>query len=108
MLSLNCDPNDETNRLSRNLNLSPSPSSYHNYGLYHEYNHLINSYPSIIHWDIEKQIKYSDAITRRYCLNEKFKYIQKRLFTIDHTKNSNATSIGNIATMAYYNGLESE
>lgn len=100
------DPNNEINKLSNDLNLSPS--SYPNYGLYHDYDDLINSYPQIIYWDIEKQIKYSDAITRRYCLNKKFLFIQRDLLTNDYKTKSNCTSIGNIAIICFYNGFDSE
>ena len=99
------DPNNEINTINLNL----SPSWYPNYGLYHTYNHLLESYPKIIYWEIERQIIYSDAITRRYCMNKTFLFIQQGLLTMKNSADkANTTSIGNIATLAYYNGLNSE
>jgi hypothetical protein len=104
----NYDPNDESNKSSIALNLSPS--SYSNNGLYHKYDHLINVYPEIINWDIEEQIKYSDAITRRYCLNKNFLLMQGNLLTmqLNHITKSNTTAIGNIACIAFYNKQNSD
>ena len=101
------DANKEINTLFDDLNLSPS--SYPNYGLYHSYDNLINSYPKIIYWEIERQIRYSDAITRRYCLNKNFLFMQKGFITTKISiEKSNTTSIGNLACMAHYNGLNSD
>lgn len=103
----NYDPNDEINKTSNSLNLTPS--TYPNYGLYHQYDHLLDSYPKIIYCEIERQIMYSDVITRRYCLNKNFLILQKGLLQINLSiTKANTTSIGNIACLAFYNGLDRE
>lgn len=83
------------------------PLFYPNGGLYHSMDVLNTIYPEIIHWPIEKQMDYADAITRRYCLNSHFLKTQPSIMPSDLNK-LNATSIGNIACLAYYNGLDSQ
>jgi len=101
------DPNDEIHTKEKDLNLIPS--TYINFGLYHSPEALEEIYPKIVIFPIEEQIKYCDAITRRYCLNEN--YLKKQNFDIpinEIVKNIDATKIGNVACIAYYNGLNSK
>lgn len=63
-------------------------------------------YPDIISFPIEKQMQYADAITRRYALNSHFLETQKS--ALEDMSKPNVTAIGNLACLAYHNGLDSE
>jgi len=90
--------------------LSLHPIFYNNGGLYYNIEEYEKVFPDIIWWSIAEQIKYSDAITRRYCLNPLFLQNQNAFFDDDMNKylNANAVSIGNLACAAYYNGVGSK
>jgi hypothetical protein len=103
----NYDPKDY--KLEENLNLNLL--SYPNQGLYHPKEVLDDIYPKIILWPIERQIEYSDCVTRKYALNQF--YLDKLKIQLDVpldqlAKTGNATMIGNLAFIAYHNGINSE
>jgi hypothetical protein len=78
--------------------------SYPNYARY-----ILDYVPARImaQCSIEDQMRFCDAITRRYALNGQFKAIQQgRLMRVDLEAvlpRLTATSIGNMACMAHYN-----
>lgn len=103
------DPHDEINTPFDKLDTMPW--NYPNGGLYHSMETLKNIYPDIIDYSIEEQMKYSDAITLRYALNKHFINSQLKSFNTNIeilAKNCNTTALGNLACIAFYNGLESE
>lgn len=101
------DPKDEINTKENKLNLVPS--TYINFGLYHSSEVLNDVFPKIVIWPIENQMKFADAITHRYALNEHFLNKQNLSIPIEEfVKNINATTVGNLACITYYNGLESK
>ena len=98
------DPYDYKDIPKEDLYLSPA--DYPSGGLYYPLHLLMNLYPDIIYKDQRDQMKYVDAITKRYCLNPHFRSLQ-----LEHLKNvpdiivinrANATSIANLAFMAYH------
>jgi len=104
----NYDPRDEINTPENKLKLIPF--IYTNSGLYHDYDTLARIYPEIIFFTIEEQANYSDAITRRYALNQHFvnRMSGGLNMTIEEfADKANTTAIGNIAFMAIHQGLES-
>ena len=101
------NPKDEINTEEDKLNLIPY--TYINFGLYHSSEVLTDIFPKIVLWSIENQMKYADAITRRYALNEHFLNKQNLDCPIEQlAKRINATMIGNLACLTYYNGIESK
>ncbi|HSW76379.1 MAG TPA: hypothetical protein VLG50_05015 [Candidatus Saccharimonadales bacterium] len=54
-----------------------------------------------IYKTIEEQMLYADAITRRYALNPHFHQCNTNIC-------ANTTTVGNVAFMAYYNGMDSK
>ena len=88
------NPNDYVN----NTNLILNPANYKNYGLYHTLNHLKGiNIKDIANANINIQIDYADAITRRYAKNPIFINTQIGLFpTTVQGGELNVTSIGNI------------
>lgn len=109
----NYNPHDWINTPKNKLVLAPF--SYPKCGCYTTHEEELNVYPAIINFSIEEQMKYSDAISRRYALNPHFLKIQKDggsfdvERTINHIKNQKASSsIGNIAFLAYHNGINSD
>ena len=100
MSLIDYDPHDYQDTQLLNLN----PFSYPNFGCYHLDNRPLKI---IANLPIEEQMQLSDAITRRYALNEIFlnqqaSYIEKDIDKIIISM-INATSIGNIAFIVYYN-----
>jgi hypothetical protein len=104
----NYNPHDEIDTAFEKLELGPW--FYPNGGLFYDHMTLLMVYPCIINYPMEKQMEYADAITRRYALNPHFINEQYSfLGDIESAvKNANATGIGNVACMAYYNGPESK
>jgi hypothetical protein len=101
------NPKDEINTEENKLNLIPS--TYINFGLYHSSEVLKDIYPKIVMFTMENQMKFSDAMTRRYALNKYFLNKQNLDLPIEElVKNINATIIGNFACLTYHNGLESK
>ena len=103
------NPRDHTDTPAEALDLNPM--SYPNIGLYHSTDHLQFVYPAILHYPIETQMQYADAITRRYALNPHFLELQRKGMSISVHQlrlSCNSTTVGNMACMAYYNGLDSE
>ena len=103
------NPNDWVNTPKDQLNLQPI--TYPSCGLYMSLAELEASYPAIVSMSIDKQMEYSDAITRRYAKNPHFQALQRE--SVSHINDKilsdpNATSIGNMAFMAYHNGMDSE
>lgn len=103
----NYDPKDY--KLEENINLNLL--SYPNEGLYHPKEVLDDIYPKIVLWSIERQMEYSDAVTRKYALNQF--YLDKLKIQLDVpldrlAKIGNASMIGNLAFITYHNGINSE
>lgn len=101
------DPNDNINETEFNLN----PMLYPNFGNYfnlNKINTIDDDITNIAKLTIEEQMKYSDAITRRYAKNPIFiddQYPKNILAEIKsaNKKQFNTTSIGNLAFMSYHN-----
>jgi len=105
----NYNPEDEINTPKNELNLLPF--MYPNNGLYHNYDTLLQLWPKIISLTIEEQANYSDAITRRYALNEHFidaMSISLSRSDEEFAKNANTTGIGNLAFVAIHQGPNSK
>lgn len=99
------NPEDEINTEENDLNLISY--TYINFGLYQSPEILTNMFPKIILLPIEDQMKFSDAITRRYALNKHF--LDKLDLDVPIKELViNASMIGNLACLTYYNGLESK
>jgi len=98
----NYDPNDYKDEKNLNLN----PLSYPNCGCYHNDKRPLKQ---IIELNLEEQMNLSDAITRKYALNEIFLEHQISFLQMQLQKgeldvfNFNATSIGNLAFIKHYN-----
>jgi len=86
-------------------------SNYPKFGSYHDLETIESIFPKIILWSIENQMIYSNAITRKYALNQVFLNALKinlESSIDDFISKINATTIGNLAFITYYNGINSE
>lgn len=96
----NYDPNDYKNDTELDLN----SAHYANFG---NYTFERMALKDLIELPLQDQMRFSDAICRRYALNPLFKNQQYEFWkmyksTITVTQ-LNETSIGNAAAMKYYN-----
>lgn len=80
------------------------PYMYKNYGLYHSISELeAISVKEFCSFSLEKQMEYTDAITRKYAMNKEFKDMQRDITVIEDIDSINITGIANLAWMMYYN-----
>lgn len=93
------DYNPEDYKNDQELDLNPT--NYVNYGNYYK---SFPPFDKISRMNKSRQMKFSDAITRRYALNPKFIELQAPRTNpkdIDMSR-LNATSLGNMAFMSHH------
>ena len=97
-------PNYDPNNFIHDKILDLNYGNYPNFGLYHTITEIIKTKPlDVLRLPLEKQMLYSDAITRKYAKNEIFINNQIMNIRINKLPNTpNITNIGNMAFLAYH------
>jgi len=95
------DPNDFVNDKQLDLN----PANYAKCGLYLPFEAYDNiSVAELAQHSQEEQMKYADAISRRYAKNPIFLLMQERSTRqVQRLSDGNTCGLGNLALLAYHN-----